>query len=105
MSEDYFKTLKIVAIIAVLIGIIAAITYFIYGFGLFWATFAAGITIGLLMIIIIALLILSIYFWVRTFLLKREIKNYKNKLEYLEIELARCKSELNRKRIHKSQEE
>lgn len=105
MSEDYFKTLKLVAIIAVIIGILAAIAYFIYGFGLFWATFAAGITISLLMMIILALLILSIYLWVKTFLLKREIKNYKNKLEYLNIELARCKSELNREYVHKSEEE
>ncbi|HML05745.1 MAG TPA: hypothetical protein VK426_08235 [Methanobacterium sp.] len=92
MYNDNIKTLKIVIIAAVVIGIIAASAYVLYGFSLFWATFAAGITIGLLLIFIVLLLILLIYLWIRMLLLKREIKRLEIKLEQVNMELSRCRS-------------
>ncbi|MGZ7119650.1 MAG: hypothetical protein ACXVH2_08070 [Methanobacterium sp.] len=94
MHDDRLKILKIVVLIAIVIGILGALAYIIYGFSLFWATFAAGITIGLLSIIIIALLILAAYLWIRMFLYKREVKKYENRLEQVEMELTRCRSTL-----------
>ena len=92
MYSDNFKTLKIVVIAAVVIGIIAALAYVLYGFSLFWATFAAGITIGLLLIFIVILFILLVYLGVRMLLLKREIKRLEIKLEQVTMELSRCRS-------------
>ena len=94
MYNDNLRILRIIIIIAVIIAILGALAYFIYGFSLFWATFAAGITIGLLLIIILALLILSIYLWIRTLLLKREVKRYQSNLEHAKIELDACKSKI-----------
>jgi uncharacterized membrane protein len=105
MHEDSLKTLKIVVIVAVVIGVLAAIAYIIYGFALFWATFAVGITIGLLLIISLVLLVLAIYLWIRTFLLKREVKRYENILEQTKIELDRCRSKFNQIKIQKSEED
>ncbi|MGZ7160018.1 MAG: hypothetical protein ACXVHR_06055 [Methanobacterium sp.] len=94
MHEDKLKILKIIIIITVILGLLGAFAYIIYGFSLFWATFAAGITIGLLLIIILALLIAAAYLWIRSFLLKREVKKYESRLEQVEMELTRCRSTL-----------
>lgn len=96
MYEDRLKTLKIVVIAAVVIGIIAALAYVLYGFSLFWATFAAGITIGILLIFIVILLILLVYLWIRMLLLKREIKRLEVKLEQVTMELNSCRSKQKR---------
>jgi len=102
MHNDNFKTLKIIIIAAVIIGIIAALAYVLYGFSLFWATFAAGITIGLLLIFIVILFILLVYLGVRMLLLKREIKRLEIKLEQVTMELSRCRS---RQKIQESDRE
>lgn len=102
MHDDSLKTLKIVVMIAVVIGILVAVGYLIYGFSLFWATFAAGITIGLLLIIIVVLLILAIYLWIRNFLLKRELRRYEDRLEQAQAELSRCRSKFNQIKTQKS---
>ena len=102
MDEDRLKTLKIVVIIAVVLGLLAALGYALYSFTLLWATFAAGITIGLLLILILLLFVLVIYLWIRMLLLKREITRYKNQMEQVNMELSRCKSKLSQKRIHES---
>lgn len=94
-----YDRLKTVLIIAAVILILAAIAYAVYGFSLFWATFAAGITIGLLIIIIIVLLVLAIYLWIRTLMLKRELNKTLSQLEQTKIELERCKADLNQKKL------
>lgn len=94
MHEDKIKTIKIVLIAAVVIIILAAFTYLIYGFGLFWATFAVGITIALLVIVIAVLLAIIIYLLIKMFLLKREIKRYEIRFENLKMELSRCRFKL-----------
>lgn len=94
MHDDRLKTLKIIIIIAVIIGLLGAVAYVIYGFSLFWATFAAGITIGLLLVIILALFIVAVYLWIRTILLKKEVKKSENRLEQAQMELSRCRSTL-----------
>lgn len=95
MKENQLKMLKIILIIAVVFGILAASIYGIYAFSLFWQTFAAGITISLLFIILIIILLLAIYLWVRNLLVKRELNKCKNDLEMARIELKRCESKLN----------
>ena len=69
---------------------------------LLWATFAAGITIGLLIIIILVILVLAIYLWIRTLLLKREVKRFENKLELAKIELIRCQIKTKPKKLTES---
>jgi len=97
MYNDRLKTLRIVAIIAVAVGILAALFYVIYSFSLFWQAFAAGITISILLIIIFVLLVLAAYLWIKNLLLKRELKKQETKLEQIKMELNRCKTYLKQK--------
>jgi hypothetical protein len=60
-----------------------------------WQTFAAGITISFLLIIIVLIALLAIYLWIRTLLNKRELNRLKNELEQAKIELKRCESKFN----------
>ena len=94
MAERDLRILRIVVIIAVIIGFLAIITFAFFGFGLFTTAFVYGLAIWLLIIIILALIILAIYLWVRTFLLKREVKKLETRLEQAEIELNNCRSQL-----------
>lgn len=95
MNEKQLRNLKISLLLIVAFFILAVITYGIYSFSLFWQTFAAGITISFLLVIVVALLILAIYLGIRNFLLKREADKYKNLLKQAKFDLEKCKSKIN----------
>jgi len=97
------RTLKIVVIIAAVIGIIAALFYLVYSFTLFWQAFAAGITIGILLIIIFVLIVLAMYLWIKNLLLKREFKKQEAKLEQINMELNRCRTKLKSSKLEESE--
>ena len=103
MYNDRLKTLRIAAIIALVIGILAALFYIVYSFSLFWQAFAAGITISILLIIIFVLLVLAVYLWIKNFLLKRELKKQETKLEQVKMELNIYKTQLKQKNIEESE--
>lgn len=103
MYNDRLKTLKIAAIIAVVIGILAVLFYIVYSFSLFWQAFAAGITISILLITIFVLLLLALYLWIRNFLLKRELREQETKLEQVRMELNRCKTQLKQENVEESE--
>jgi TRAP-type C4-dicarboxylate transport system permease small subunit len=97
MNVPPVRMLKISLIIIAVFCLFAALIYGIYSFSLFWQTFAAGITISFLLIILVILFLSLIYLAIRNFLLKKEVDNYKNKLNQLKFELERCKSKSNPK--------
>jgi len=103
MYNDRMRTLKIVVIIAAVIGIIAALFYLVYSFTLFWQAFAAGITIGILLIIIFVLIVLAMYLWIKNLLLKREFKKQEAKLEQINMELNRCRTKLKSSKLEESE--
>jgi membrane protein implicated in regulation of membrane protease activity len=103
MYDDRLKTLKIAAVIALVIGILAVLFYVVYSFSLFWQAFAAGVTISILLIIILVLLVLIVYLWLKNFLLKREFNKQETKLEQIKIELSRCKTRLKQKSVEDSE--
>jgi uncharacterized membrane protein len=94
MDDDRFETLKLVVIIAVIIGLLAAIGYAVYAFSLLWVTFAAGITTALLLILVLVLFVIAIYFWIKNLMIKRELNRTISKLEQTKIELDRYKAKL-----------
>lgn len=89
VNDELIRNLKIIAIIALTIAIVAAVLYLIYGLALVWQAIAAGIITGLLSILVIIFIVISIYLWVKNLLLKRDLK--KN-----QIELGYCRAELNK---------
>ena len=102
MYNNSLKTLRIVVIIALVIGILAALFYLVYSFTLFWQAFAAGITIGILLIIIFVLLVLAVYLWIKNFLIKRELIKQEAELEQIKIELNRYKARVMQKNAEES---
>ena len=103
MHNDRLKTLRIIMIIALVIVILAALFYLVYSFSLFWQAFAAGITISILLIIIFVLLVLAIYSWIKSLLLKRELNETNSKLGQAKIELNRCRNKLKSDELEKSE--
>lgn len=90
--------LRLVLILAIVLAVVAALLYLVYGFALVWQALASGIIIGFLCIVIIILIGVSIYLWTRNFLLKRELKR-------TEMELKDCKAQLRKELASKENSE
>lgn len=90
--------LRLVLILAIVLAVVAALLYLVYGFALVWQALASGIIIGFLCIVIIILIGVSIYLWTRNFLLKRELKR-------TEMELRDCKAQLRKELASKENSE
>jgi membrane protein implicated in regulation of membrane protease activity len=88
-SNDMIKNLKIIIIIALIIAVIGAVLYILYGLALVWQAIAAGIISGLLFLMVIIFIIISVYLWTRNYLLKRELTRYQTELKYCRAELAK----------------
>lgn len=79
-TEQLVKTLKIVVILAVIIGAIGAVFYLVYGFTILWQAMAAGIITGFLIVLVFILLVLAIYFYLKLLLIRRELKKCREEL-------------------------
>ena len=88
-NTDFIRNLKIIVIIALILAVIGAVLYILYGLALVWQAIAAGIITGLLSLIVIIFIVISIYLWTRNYLLKRELDRYKNELQYCRAELVK----------------
>jgi membrane protein implicated in regulation of membrane protease activity len=94
-SNDLIKNLKIIIIIALIIAVIGAVLYLLYGLALVWQAIAAGIISGLLFLLVIVFIVISVYLWTRNYLLKRELTRYHTELRYCRTELAKYEKEPN----------
>ena len=88
-NHDLIKNLKIIVVIALIIAVIGAVLYLLYGLALVWQAIAAGIISGLLFLLVIVFVATSVYLWTRTYLLKRELIRYQTELHYCRSELAK----------------
>jgi hypothetical protein len=80
-TDQLLKTLKIIIILAVIIGAIGAVFYLVYGFTILWQAMAAGIITGFLLILVFILLVLAIYFYLKLLLVRRELGKCRKQLE------------------------
>jgi hypothetical protein len=80
-TEELLRTLKIVVILAVIIGLIGAVFYLVYGFTILWQAMAAGIITGFLIVLVFVLMVLAIYFYLKLLLIKRELQRCREELE------------------------
>jgi len=96
-SQELKRTLTIVLVVAVLLGLTAAVLYLLYGFAIVWQAIAAGVTIALLLIFVLILLTISIYLWIRFLWLKREFKNCRDENLFLQREIKNYKAQLMQK--------
>jgi len=88
-SNNLIKNLKIIVIIALIMAVIGAVLYLLYGLALVWQAIAAGIISGLLFLLVIVFIIISVYLWTRNYLLKIELKRSQTELRYCRTELAK----------------
>jgi hypothetical protein len=98
-SNELIKNLKLIVLIAVIIGFIGAVLYLIYGFTILWQAMAAGIITGFLSLLLIIFVVVSIYLWTKNLLLKRDVKRYQMQLNHCKAELR--KNELDNQNIQK----
>ena len=80
-TEQLLKTLKIVLILALVIGIIGAVFYLVYGFTILWQAMAAGIITGFLLILVFIFMVLALYLYLKLALIKRELRKCREELE------------------------
>jgi hypothetical protein len=90
-SNEMIRKLKIVVVAALILGVLGAIIYLIYGFTLLWTAMAAGIITGFLLLMVILFLALSIYLWTKNLIHKRDLKKYKTELQYCKAELKKMR--------------
>ena len=88
-NDEFIRNLKIILIVAMIIAVLSAILYVIYGLALVWQAIAGGIITGFLFILVIIFLAISIYLWAKNLILKRDLR--KN-----QVELGYCRAELNK---------
>lgn len=92
--NDLFNKIKLVLIIALIIGIVGVVTYLIYGFALLWQAMAATVIIIFLAIVTILFLALSIYLWIKNLMLKREVNQYRKEIDRINSNLKDCNKKL-----------
>ncbi|MCC7550673.1 MAG: hypothetical protein KO316_04105 [Methanobacterium sp.] len=80
-TEQLLKTLKIVLILALIIGLIGAVFYLVYGFTILWQAMAAGIITGFLLILVFIFLVLALYFYLKLVLIRRELRKCQEELK------------------------
>lgn len=89
MDNQTIRNLKIIGILVLAMGLVIFVIYLIYGFTLLWQAMAAGIVTGFLLLVVLILVGLSIYLWIKNLLIKRELKK-------IQTDLDMCRSELNK---------
>jgi uncharacterized membrane protein len=92
--NELFNKIKLILIIALIIGIVGFVTYLIYGFALLWQAMAASVMIIILSILAILFLCLSIYLWIKNLLLKRELDKQQDDVEKISHKLKNCNRRL-----------
>ncbi|AUB55770.1 hypothetical protein [Methanobacterium subterraneum] len=92
-TEQLFKILKIVIILTLIIGVIGAVFYLVYGFTILWQAMAAGIITGFLLILVFIFLALAVSLWLKLMLMKRELG--KCRLELMEMSRKSAKHDEN----------
>jgi hypothetical protein len=79
--------LKLVVIAALMVAGVAVVIYLAYGLTIIWQGMAAGVTVGFLLVLLFIATILVIYFWIRIFLLRRELQKCQTQVDDLEHRL------------------
>ena len=85
-----FGRLKLIVIIALVIGMVGAVSFLIYGFTFMWQAMAATMMSILLAIMAVFFILLSIYLWIKNFMIKREYKRVEEENERLRRNLKNC---------------
>ena len=96
-KNELFRYLKLILIIALIIGFIGAVFFLVFGFALVWQAVAATVITIFLSIVAILFIFVSIYLWIKNVMLKREISREKEEIERISRNLKNCNRKLREK--------
>jgi uncharacterized membrane protein len=91
-SDEVVRNLKIVVLVAIVVAIVGAVLYLIYGFTILWQAMAAAIITGFLSLLVLLFVVVSIYLWTKNLMLKRDLRRSETELKYCREELKRRKT-------------
>lgn len=93
-GEERKRTLTIVLVVAVALGLIAGVLYLLFGLALVVQAISFGITFVILVIIILVLAIISLYLWIKLLWQGRDLKKSEEQIIKLKEELEICQAQL-----------
>ena len=74
-KNELFNRIKLFFLIALIIVVVGLVIYLIYGFALLWQAMAASVMVIILSILAIIFLGLSIYLWIKNWMLRENWLN------------------------------
>ena len=93
-KKGLFRSIKLILIIAVIVGLIFAVSYLIFGFALVWQAMAATLITIFLALISVFFIFVSIYLWIKNVMLKRERTREREEIEKVTRNLKNCNKKL-----------
>jgi len=93
-KNELFNRIKLFFLIALIIVVVGLVIYLIYGFALLWQAMAASVMVIIMSILAIIFLGLSIYLWIKNWMLKRELVKQLDELEKVSTKLKNCNRRL-----------
>lgn len=96
--DELIRYTKLIVILALIIGIVGAVAFLVYGFTFIWQAMAATIISIFLSITTILFIALSIYLWIKNLMLKREVSQREKEIEKISSALQNCNKKLNEKK-------
>ena len=92
--SQLFRYLKLIVIVALVIGLIGAVLFLVFGFALVWQAMAATLITIFLAVIAIIFIFVSIYLWIKNLMLKRELNKEREEIERISRNLKNCNKKL-----------
>jgi membrane protein implicated in regulation of membrane protease activity len=96
--NQLFSYIKLIVIIALIIGLFGAVFFLIFGFSLVWQAMAATLITIFLALLAILFIFVSIYLWIKNVMLKRELKRERAEIERISLNLKNCNKKLREKK-------
>lgn len=97
-TYELFNRIKLVVIIALIVGLLGVVTYLIYGFTFMWHVLAATLINIFLGVVAILFLFTSIYLGIKNLMLNRELDKKQKEIERISHNLKNCNRRLREKK-------
>jgi membrane protein implicated in regulation of membrane protease activity len=98
MRNELIKYIKSIVIVALIIGIIGALFFLIFGFALIWQAIAATLITIFLASMAILFIFVSVYLWIKNLMLKKELNRRREEIENISRNLKNCNKKLREKK-------
>ncbi|HEY0196614.1 MAG TPA: hypothetical protein VGC02_03470 [Methanobacterium sp.] len=97
-TYELFNRIKLVVIIALIVGFLGVVTYLIYGFTFMWQVIVTTLINIFLGVVAILFLFASIYLGIKILMLNRELDKQQKEIERISHNLKNCNRRLRKKK-------